>query len=373
MISGLKDIEHMQITALCAVPVSILNSVRERRRDSIAANNPIDFFYLPRFRMILLDWLIGFLLALYSSLIWCFKNRTGERYVISDASNLNHPISLAVKLAAMLFGVKAAAIVMNTSDDERTGVKHTGLSREAPSSRGERAVGDWLMNSYDSYVILSDDDERLRYQHKPHIIIDGLVDLKLNSVLHTVGEKFEEMIIVCIDKFDEGSGVENLLNAFLHVECAEARLWLFGSRELSQQIALYEASDDRICYCGEIPHNKLLDIAGKASLLVSTAPCDKTWNKCFSMMTYMEYMVTGTPLLTTCLSGMPLEYTKHVYGIDDESVAGIARKLNELLAMDRREIHHYGLQARAYIFQHKNNKIQSSRVYSLMLSSSAGQ
>ena len=38
----------------------------------------------------------------------------------------------------------------------------------------------------------------------------------------------------------------------------------------------------------------------------------------------MEYMVSGTPVLTTRLPGMPMEYYPYVYFIEEESADGIA-------------------------------------------------
>jgi len=46
----------------------------------------------------------------------------------------------------------------------------------------------------------------------------------------------------------------------------------------------------------------------------------------------MEYMVSGTPFLTTRLEGIPHEYYKYLYTIDDYSVGSVKQKIEEILA-----------------------------------------
>ena len=46
----------------------------------------------------------------------------------------------------------------------------------------------------------------------------------------------------------------------------------------------------------------------------------------------MEYMASGTPVLTTRLPGMPAEYYPYVEFIDEETPEGIARALKRVLS-----------------------------------------
>ena len=47
----------------------------------------------------------------------------------------------------------------------------------------------------------------------------------------------------------------------------------------------------------------------------------------------MEYMASGTPLLTTKLPGMPEDYYPHVYFFEEESVQGYADALKKVLSL----------------------------------------
>ena len=77
-------------------------------------------------------------------------------------------------------------------------------------------------------------------------------------------------------------------------------------------------------------------------------------------------MVSGTPLLTTKLPGMPEEYYPFVYLFDEETTEGYTHKLNELLSLPEEELFNYGRKAQQWILKHKNNTVQAERLLQLI-------
>ena len=75
----------------------------------------------------------------------------------------------------------------------------------------------------------------------------------------------------------------------------------------------------------------------------------------------LEYMASGTPLLTTQLPGMPLEYFSYVYIIDDETAAGIADKIITLYN-ERDSIKIMGEKAKKFVMENKNYIFQGKRI-----------
>ena len=76
----------------------------------------------------------------------------------------------------------------------------------------------------------------------------------------------------------------------------------------------------------------------------------------------MEYMVSGTPVLTTVLPGMPKEYYPYVYLLEDESPEGIATQLCKILSYPMEERLNKGLSARTFVLKEKSNVQQSKRI-----------
>ena len=73
-------------------------------------------------------------------------------------------------------------------------------------------------------------------------------------------------------------------------------------------------------------------------------------------------MLSGTPLLTTKLPGIPKEYFDYLYTFEEETIEGFAKKMHEILALPSEELKIKGLNAQQFILQHKNNVIQTKRL-----------
>ena len=78
-------------------------------------------------------------------------------------------------------------------------------------------------------------------------------------------------------------------------------------------------------------------------------------------------MLTGTPVLTTKLPGMPEEYYPYVYLLEDESENGIATKLKELYLLGQAELQAKGKRAFQFVLENKSNKMQAWKVIDKLL------
>ena len=76
----------------------------------------------------------------------------------------------------------------------------------------------------------------------------------------------------------------------------------------------------------------------------------------------MEYMASGTPVLTTKLPGMPDDHIPYVFLIEDETVEGIKDALCNVFSKTDEELHLFGAEAKKYILREKNNCAQAKKV-----------
>ena len=77
-------------------------------------------------------------------------------------------------------------------------------------------------------------------------------------------------------------------------------------------------------------------------------------------------MASGTPLLTTKLPGMPVEYHQYVYLFEEESIQGYADALKKVLSQPVDMLYTKGLQAKKFVLQNKNYVVQAQRVLDLL-------
>ena len=104
----------------------------------------------------------------------------------------------------------------------------------------------------------------------------------------------------------------------------------------------------------------------EATLLVNPRPTGEEYVKYSFPSKTMEYMASGTPVLTTVLPGMPKEYHSYVYLLEDETADGITQKLKEVLANSDETLFRKGMEARKFVLEQKNNVIQASKILDML-------
>ena len=105
----------------------------------------------------------------------------------------------------------------------------------------------------------------------------------------------------------------------------------------------------------------------ESDLLINPRPTYEEFTKYSFPSKNMEYMASGTPVLTTNLPGMPEEYKQYVYLIEDESAEGIAQVMRRVLSLDLKKRKEMGRKAQCFVLKKKNNIEQSKKVLQMMV------
>ena len=77
--------------------------------------------------------------------------------------------------------------------------------------------------------------------------------------------------------------------------------------------------------------------------------------------------MSGTPLLSTRLLGIPKDYYEFVYWIDDESKEGIKNILKSILKKSKEELYLFGNQAKEFAVINKSNIVQGRRIVEFLM------
>jgi len=298
------------------------------------------------------------------TLRWLWKNRNEEnRFVIMDASYIT--VIPAVLLATAATGARTAAIFadiysyMGRAQDarEESRLVHRILQRVMPRVYGR----------LDLFVLLTEQMNALvNRTGKPHIVMEGLVDFGMTDRQNSLEEKSRQPTIMYAGALRKQYGLEMLLNGFLMVQDPSIRLEIYGGGDYSTAIEDAALGDRRISYCGTIPNSEVVEREMRAWILVNPRPANSEFAKYSFPSKNMEYMASGTPLLTTRLPGMPIEYLDYVSTIDGDDAAALAAAIERELARDPRELHEQGERAKAFVLARKSNVIQSARILEAM-------
>jgi glycosyltransferase involved in cell wall biosynthesis len=229
-----------------------------------------------------------------------------------------------------------------------------------------------LINYYikyiDSFVFLT---RHMAYAldigNKPWIVMEGIVD---NNDIDTKEEiDINDIgidIILYTGTLNKVYGIVQLIRAFKIIKNTHCQLWICGEGEAKDEIEIMCEQDHRIRYFGQLKREDVLRLQRKATLLVNPRPSNCEFTKYSFPSKIMEYMASGTPLLTTKLPGIPEEYYNYVYLFEDESVEGMAKTLERILELPKEELHAKGAVAKEFVLREKNNIRQASRILELV-------
>lgn len=223
----------------------------------------------------------------------------------------------------------------------------------------DRMIIDYALKKYNGFVLLSQYmKEKLNVGKRPWMLMEGIFNLQdsLDEI-----EKDENKVILYTGKIEKWFGLEDLLRAFTKVEGNKFRLWICGPGDV-EMVRYYMHIDKRIEYKGCLTHEEVLVYQKKATLLVNPRHSTDAYTLYSFPSKTMEYMASGTPTLMCRLKSLPEEYMRHLYLFEDESVNGMALKIQECLNKKETELHRFGKEAANFIVKNKSSQCQSNRL-----------
>jgi len=224
----------------------------------------------------------------------------------------------------------------------------------------------WSFDNYDKFVFLTEAMNIVNSRHRPYIVMEGMSD---SDIPHNqdVSNKGRERVVMYAGGLHERYGLKKLTEAFMMQRDEQLRLTIYGSGPFVSELAnKYSKKDSRIIYKGVVSNSEVVKAELEATLLVNPRPTNEEFTKYSFPSKNIEYMASGTPLLTTKLPGMPPEYYPYVFLIEDESVEGYSDALKKALSHTDEELDDLGAKAKRFVLEEKNNVKQASRVIELI-------
>lgn len=359
MVEGLAQNEGISVKALTAAPVSRAISNEWYHKREFENINNIEYEYLSFINMPLLRQIGLFITGFIGTLKWCRKHPEGA--VVCDVLNIS--VSSAALFASKLNRTRSVGIVTDVPDylSKMSGDKIN------LSSRLISWINTYIMNRFDSYIFLTKQmNQLINLTDKPYVIIEGQVDINMAKAANIISDKHEAKICLYAGTLNKIYGLKLLTDAFSAADIADAELHIYGSGDFVEELKKICIEHTNIKYFGVVPNDAVVVEQLKATLLINPRPTNKEYTKYSFPSKNMEYMVSGTPVLTTRLPGMPKEYEPYVYLIEKESANGIANILTDVLSLSREDLHKKGTEAKKFVLENKNNVVQAAKVIKMI-------
>lgn len=335
------------------VPVKTISSIPMSRKiskkilwlDKYEEENGVKYTYIPFINAKVLRQICTFLGTIVKVTKEVLKNKK-EKIFVCDI--LNTTISTTTLVLSKLFKFQCWAIV-------------TDLPRDMQKNK---KINEKMQTKYDGYILITEEMNKIvNPKNKPHIVIEGLVDINDNMKNDEI-QKSSPRVIMYAGGLYEKYGVKTLIEAFCNIQNNNIKLDLYGDGDLVPYIKSIE--NKKIDFHGVGTNDKIVEAEKKATLLVNPRFTSEEYTKYSFPSKNMEYMVSGTPVLTTKLPGMPEEYCKYVYLIEDETQRGMQKCLDTLLSLNEDELDKKGKKAREFVLSQKNNVNQTNKIISFL-------
>ena len=276
--------------------------------------------------------------------------KDNNTYIICDCLNIAN--AYGMMLAGKLKKIPVTTIVTDIPD---------------MMSQGDiaRRINNRFFRSADGFVLLTKQmNMRVNQKGKPYIVLEGHVDSSLPQI--DIKEKTElltgKRIIVYAGGIQKEYGIANLVEGFILSNLRNCELHVYGDGDYREELRSITHKNGSIKYFGVRENSAVVKEEQTAALLVNPRPSEPEYTKYSFPSKNMEYMVSGTPLLTTKLPGMPEEYYPYVYLIEDETPIGISDTLREIFSQPFEERSKKGNLAREFVLKNKSNLKQAKTI-----------
>lgn len=223
----------------------------------------------------------------------------------------------------------------------------------------------YLQGKCDSYILFTKlMAVKMEIQDKPYMVSEGFCDASIFEDIPNQ-EKYPRKTIVYGGNLSRLYGIQNLVKGFMQTDL-DAELHLYGAGEDVTFIEECAKQDSRIKFFGRVDRKTLLVALKKAHLLVVNKPTADDYSNYSFSSKILEYMVSGTPLLTTKVGGMPEEYYDYFYFFDEESKEGIKSSLEKIVNFSDKQLRDKGDSARAFAVKNKNYQNMTGTIVSFL-------
>lgn len=293
---------------------------------------------------------------------WLKKNREQDCVVLSYSM----PPFLVKDITRLSkkYNAKSVAIVTDLLQNMYINEKDNKIVTALKNIYIHRAIT--RQGCYDGYVYLTENMKEVISAEKPYMVMEAIADISAEEETE-IFDKARSPAIMYAGMLEEKYGIINLIDAFEESSLEEAELWLFGSGNVVDRILERTEKNSKIRYFGRRNREEVLKYERRASLLVNPRNVEDSFTKYSFPSKTIEYMLSGTPVLTTKLVGIPQEYYRYLFICENNECATLQNALEQAMQVSKDERDAMGLRAKKFIKEKKNANKQASRLVQFLV------
>lgn len=186
-----------------------------------------------------------------------------------------------------------------------------------------------LNRSFDKYILFSESMSEYIPSKKKCIVLEGFApEISCNAI------RSKKNIAMYAGGLAADNGIQLMIEAANRLDTLD-ELWICGVGDC--QNIVENSVNEKICYFGRVDNKTVVNMENQATVLLNLRdPSDPLTRFSFPSK-IMEYMASGTLVLSTKLMGISKEYYDYIYVLEDYTVEGVCKLLNEMFSINEDE------------------------------------
>ncbi len=234
-----------------------------------------------------------------------------------------------------------------------------------------RGISQWLRTKFDrstwknmsaceNFIVLNEYVASAYLQGKPYIVVDGgLSEDEIRPYEFT--SKTKKNVLFC-GALTEYNGILNLLKAMELLDDKEIMLDIYGGGYLENEVEEFTKTHSNVRYHGKVSNREAMKKQREAWLLINPRKVDDLIAKVTFPSKMFEYMLSGTPVLTTRLNGYSEEYMDKLFFTETDSAEDIVKSIITIARKEESELREITKRAHAFICETRVWKMQAKKI-----------
>lgn len=212
----------------------------------------------------------------------------------------------------------------------------------------------------DNFIVLNEYVAKTYFPKKNYLVIDGGVAEE--DIQEFVVNLKKEKNILFSGALTEYNGIIPLLQAMEIISNKDIKLDIYGGGYLEEYVLNFAKNHSNVIFHGKVNNKEMLQRQRDAWLLINP----RIENNLISKVTFpsktFEYMLSGTPILSTRLNGYSEEYFDKMYFIEECSAVGIAKAIDGILELDEQQLIYTAKKAYDFVVEKRTWKKQTEKI-----------
>jgi len=355
MIKGLETCDKFEFTYISAKPVSDYPLFPHRwinggKRITNVLNKEIELQEISFYNTSIAKIVTRFFSGLYN----CFKK-------YHKKINKGGVIVYSVHVPFMLVGYIISKIYR---------IEYIGIWTDPPAISNNRErliksklrnieyhISKYLMKNASKVIVLAGRLAEDFAPGKPYLIIDGIIDEnEIYSEIRNIKKNETDFIkVVYTGSLEKRYGMKNLIDSFILLKNEKILFDIYGRGDYQEDLKTICLLNENIRYKGFVSNIESLKIQREADFLINARSAAEEFTKYSFPSKLLEYMLSGTPVITTMSEAIPDEYRNYLLVLEDNCVETICEMLHKIIGIKKEDRRIIGIEAQNFV--RKNNYI----------------